>query len=156
MFVDYYRQPRRKRPLDSVVLARDLAERILDDVREFIDNPQWYYDRGIPYRRGYLLYGPPGCGKSSFITALAGKNLWRLECFNNALPFALLYLQKITFQAFLCHNLLLCYSVGTNEGKPFTFTYCCMNVKQSSCMNIHSYCTGNEVDRYYRTSCDIT
>ncbi|XP_026865514.1 mitochondrial chaperone BCS1 isoform X2 [Electrophorus electricus] len=27
---------------------------------------------GIPYRRGYLLYGPPGCGKSSFITALAG------------------------------------------------------------------------------------
>nr|XP_033799845.1 mitochondrial chaperone BCS1 isoform X2 [Geotrypetes seraphini] len=28
---------------------------------------------GIPYRRGYLLYGPPGCGKSSFITALAGE-----------------------------------------------------------------------------------
>ena len=27
---------------------------------------------GIPYRRGYLLHGPPGCGKSSFITALAG------------------------------------------------------------------------------------
>lgn len=29
--------------------------------------------QGIPYRRGYLLYGPPGCGKSSFITALAGE-----------------------------------------------------------------------------------
>lgn len=28
---------------------------------------------GIPYRRGYLLYGPPGCGKSSFISALAGE-----------------------------------------------------------------------------------
>ncbi|CAH3187058.1 unnamed protein product, partial [Porites evermanni] len=28
---------------------------------------------GIPYRRGYLLYGPPGCGKSSFIQALAGE-----------------------------------------------------------------------------------
>lgn len=27
---------------------------------------------GIPYRRGYLLYGAPGSGKSSFITALAG------------------------------------------------------------------------------------
>ena len=23
-----------------------------------------YLDRGIPYRRGYLLHGPPGCGKS--------------------------------------------------------------------------------------------
>ena len=22
-----------------------------------------YLDRGIPYRRGYLLHGPPGCGK---------------------------------------------------------------------------------------------
>lgn len=31
-----------------------------------------YIDRGIPYRRGYLLHGPPGCGKSSFILALAG------------------------------------------------------------------------------------
>lgn len=27
---------------------------------------------GIPYRRGYLLHGAPGSGKSSFITALAG------------------------------------------------------------------------------------
>lgn len=27
---------------------------------------------GIPYRRGYLLHGSPGSGKSSFITALAG------------------------------------------------------------------------------------
>ena len=65
--------PRRKRPLNSVVLDGDLAHRILDDVREFKDNHQWYFDRGIPYRRGYLLHGPPGCGKSSFITALAGE-----------------------------------------------------------------------------------
>lgn len=28
--------------------------------------------KGIPYRRGYLLHGPPGSGKSSFIQALAG------------------------------------------------------------------------------------
>ncbi len=28
---------------------------------------------GIPYRRGYLLHGPPGSGKSSFIQALAGQ-----------------------------------------------------------------------------------
>ena len=33
----------------------------------------WYRARGIPYRRGYLLHGPPGCGKTSYITALAGE-----------------------------------------------------------------------------------
>lgn len=64
--------PRRKRPLTSVVLDRGLSEKILTDVKEFIDSPKWYMDRGIPYRRGYLLYGPPGCGKSSYIMALAG------------------------------------------------------------------------------------
>ena len=28
---------------------------------------------GIPYRRGYLLHGPPGSGKTSFIQCLAGQ-----------------------------------------------------------------------------------
>ncbi|CAG0899786.1 unnamed protein product [Cyprideis torosa] len=64
---------RRKRPLTSVVLDQGITEHVRDDVLEFIHNPEWYRDRGIPYRRGYLLYGPPGCGKSSFINALAGE-----------------------------------------------------------------------------------
>ncbi|CRG92576.1 putative mitochondrial chaperone bcs1 [Talaromyces islandicus] len=65
--------PRRKRPLQSVILDEGVKERIVEDVRDFLDSGKWYYDRGIPYRRGYLLYGPPGSGKSSFIQALAGE-----------------------------------------------------------------------------------
>ena len=65
--------PRRKRPLESVVLDEGVKERIVDDVQDFLNTGQWYHDRGIPYRRGYLLYGPPGTGKSSFIQALAGE-----------------------------------------------------------------------------------
>uniref|UniRef100_UPI00398F64BC mitochondrial chaperone BCS1 n=1 Tax=Pristiophorus japonicus TaxID=55135 RepID=UPI00398F64BC len=65
--------PRRRRPLHSVVLERGITQKIVQDVHDFINSPKWYIDRGIPYRRGYLLYGPPGCGKSSFITALAGE-----------------------------------------------------------------------------------
>lgn len=65
--------PRRRRPLSSVVLDEGIAERLTSDVRHFVASSQWYINRGIPYRRGYLLHGPPGCGKSSFITALAGE-----------------------------------------------------------------------------------
>ncbi|KIY43589.1 hypothetical protein FISHEDRAFT_68018 [Fistulina hepatica ATCC 64428] len=65
-------QPRAKRSLQSVVLAPGLAEKIENDLRSFLARRRWYADRGIPYRRGYLLHGPPGSGKSSFIQALAG------------------------------------------------------------------------------------
>ncbi|KAI5865148.1 BCS1 N terminal-domain-containing protein [Durotheca rogersii] len=66
-------EPRRKRPLGSVILDEGVKERIVDDAKDFLARRQWYVDRGIPYRRGYLLYGPPGSGKSSFIQALAGE-----------------------------------------------------------------------------------
>ncbi|RFU25111.1 hypothetical protein B7463_g11225, partial [Scytalidium lignicola] len=66
-------EARRKRPLASVVLDCGIKERIVVDVRDFLARQEWYVSRGIPYRRGYLLYGPPGSGKSSFIQALAGE-----------------------------------------------------------------------------------
>lgn len=66
-------QPRRKRPLDSVVLGQGISSRILADLKDFIGAEQWYQSRGIPYRRGYLLDGPPGGGKSSFVQALASE-----------------------------------------------------------------------------------
>ncbi|OLY83400.1 Mitochondrial chaperone BCS1 [Smittium mucronatum] len=65
--------PRKKRNINSVVLDQNIAQDLMRDVREFINNSKWYDERGIPYRRGYLLYGPPGTGKTSFIQALAGE-----------------------------------------------------------------------------------
>lgn len=66
-------QARRRRSIDSVILDDGVTRKLLADVQEWINSSKWYSDRGIPYRRGYLLYGPPGSGKSSFIFALAGK-----------------------------------------------------------------------------------
>ncbi|GAM19516.1 hypothetical protein SAMD00019534_026910, partial [Acytostelium subglobosum LB1] len=65
--------PRKRRPIASVILDHGVSAHIVDDVKRFLTNSSWYTDRGIPYRRGYLLFGPPGTGKSSFITALAGE-----------------------------------------------------------------------------------
>lgn len=66
-------EPRRRRDFNSVILDQNIGEKILSDVQEFLSSRDWYQKRGVPYRRGYLLHGPPGCGKTSYITALAGK-----------------------------------------------------------------------------------
>ncbi|KAH9815819.1 BCS1 N terminal-domain-containing protein [Melampsora americana] len=65
-------QPRTKRPITSVVLDQGVKENLVRDIEDFMGRAKWYAERGIPYRRGYLLHGPPGSGKSSFIFALAG------------------------------------------------------------------------------------
>ncbi|ORE03341.1 hypothetical protein BCV72DRAFT_251914 [Rhizopus microsporus var. microsporus] len=62
---------RPKRPLSTVVIPDHVKTTLVDDAQEFLVSEQWYSDRGIPYRRGYLLYGTPGSGKTSFVYSLA-------------------------------------------------------------------------------------
>ncbi|KAB5542920.1 BCS1 N terminal-domain-containing protein [Coniochaeta sp. 2T2.1] len=65
---------RTSRPFSTVILNEKVKKDLIDDVTDYL-NPatrRWYSNRGIPYRRGYLLYGPPGTGKSSLSLALAG------------------------------------------------------------------------------------
>jgi len=62
------------RPFSTVVLDETVKQNLLDDMRDYLHpmTRRWYSNRGIPYRRGYLLYGPPGTGKSSLSFAIAG------------------------------------------------------------------------------------
>jgi chaperone BCS1 len=64
---------RHKRPMSSIVLNPGVKEMLLADTKDFLRSEKWYADRGIPFRRGYLLYGVPGSGKSSLIHAIAGE-----------------------------------------------------------------------------------
>lgn len=83
---------RPKRPLSSIILDPGIKETLLNDARDFFSSKKWYTDRGIPFRRGYLLvslphttttersdspcthkYGAPGSGKTSMIQSIAGE-----------------------------------------------------------------------------------
>ncbi|QRW16724.1 mitochondrial chaperone BCS1 [Rhizoctonia solani] len=64
---------RHKRPMSSIVLEPGVKDMLLTDAKDFLRSEDWYAERGIPFRRGYLLHGVPGSGKTSLIHALAGE-----------------------------------------------------------------------------------
>ena len=67
---------KRPRSVESIILRSGEKEKILRDIDRYCDPEEktWYEERGIPYRRGYLFHGKPGCGKTSFVHALAGRH----------------------------------------------------------------------------------
>jgi chaperone BCS1 len=56
---------------ESLILPRGMFEDITDDIKAFYDNETWYLSKGVPWHRGYLFEGKPGCGKTKSILALA-------------------------------------------------------------------------------------
>lgn len=79
-----------RRTLESVCLNAQVKEKLTKDIARYLDpnSAQWYAQRGIPYRRGYLLFGKPGCGKTSFAMAVAGQfglNVYALSLLDKGL-----------------------------------------------------------------------
>lgn len=57
-------------PISALSITKEMAE-IFRDARFWFRHRKWYEERGIAWRRGYLLYGLPGSGKTTAVRALA-------------------------------------------------------------------------------------
>lgn len=56
---------------ESVMLDPSIARLVKDDYESFFKRERWFRDHGLPFRRGYLFYGPPGNGKTTVIKVMA-------------------------------------------------------------------------------------
>lgn len=62
---------RSKRSLDSIIIDHDIKRSIVNEIDRFTNSKDIYLKRGVPYRHGIMLDGPPGVGKTSLIFGLA-------------------------------------------------------------------------------------
>ncbi|KAI0525124.1 hypothetical protein KFK09_004515 [Dendrobium nobile] len=56
---------------ETLAMEADLKKIILEDLTRFVKRKEYYKKIGKAWKRGYLLFGPPGTGKSTFISAMA-------------------------------------------------------------------------------------
>ena len=71
---------------DQLALDSSITSLLKDDFGSFFEREPWFRKMRLPFRRGYLLRGPPGNGKSTAIRAMltsAGLTAYTLRLFDS-------------------------------------------------------------------------
>jgi hypothetical protein len=58
---------------DDLILDATIQKLIRNDYESFFAREPWFRSLRLPFRRGYLLHGPPGNGKTSVIRAMLSR-----------------------------------------------------------------------------------
>lgn len=59
------------RTFDNVFFEE--RKHVQERTKFFLENRGWYDKKGIPYTLGFMFHGPPGCGKTSCVKAIANE-----------------------------------------------------------------------------------
>lgn len=54
-----------------IVMSDSIQSQVYEDFEFFTNNRAWFDRNGLPYKRGYLLWGPPGNGKTLVTRTMA-------------------------------------------------------------------------------------
>lgn len=56
--------------VENLIFPRRVKD-LIQEIELWRNHKAWYNDKGIPWKRGWLLYGPPGTGKTALARAFA-------------------------------------------------------------------------------------